>query len=141
VLAGRYHEDDPGSPWRYVLYVDGRGTPAQRASLEAIFTGDRGGTPYLNFPWVFKPSELLAVHAADLEIEHTRAGGRFRVRDDVVVRIDRPAGQPEPVTCLIPGHDSPGTEVVAELMRIGGEAGRWELRGRCGFRTAFSYSG
>ena len=42
VLALRYDDDEPGSPWDFFLYVDERGDERQRAALEAILTGARG---------------------------------------------------------------------------------------------------
>src|SRR4051812_45478724 len=39
VLASRYDDDEPGSPWTYVLFVDERGDDAQREALAGIFTG------------------------------------------------------------------------------------------------------
>src|SRR6476660_3717026 len=29
-LASRYHDDEPGSPWSYVMYLDARANTAQR---------------------------------------------------------------------------------------------------------------
>ena len=42
-LALRYDDDEPGSPWTWILYLDERGSEEQRAALEAIFTGRLGG--------------------------------------------------------------------------------------------------
>src|SRR5882672_9052606 len=36
-LATRYHDDEPGSPWSFVTYVDSRADDAQRNALEGIF--------------------------------------------------------------------------------------------------------
>src|SRR6478672_3251801 len=61
VIACRYHDDEPGSPWSYFLFVDARGDDAQRQALSDIFTGRLGGTPQQQFPWVFKEADLLGV--------------------------------------------------------------------------------
>ena len=50
VLACRYDDDEPGSPWDFMLYVDERGDPDQRAALEAIITGRLGGDALAHFP-------------------------------------------------------------------------------------------
>jgi len=50
VMAGTYHDDEPGSPWRVVLYVDDRAESAQRAALVAIFLGHGGGDALRNSP-------------------------------------------------------------------------------------------
>jgi hypothetical protein len=140
VIACRYHDDEPGSPWRYVLYLDERADAPQRAALEAIYTGRRGGSALLHFPWAWKAGDLLAVRPAKLEIEHRARRGWFRAADEIVVRVDHDVEQPEAVSCVIPGHHQPGTEVVTELMDLGSEAAIAELRGRCGFRSRFAYS-
>ena len=66
VVALRYDDDEAGSPWDYVLFVDDRGDPDQRRLLEAIFLGQLGGTPEQQFPWVFKPSRLIATRVAPI---------------------------------------------------------------------------
>ena len=42
-LASRYHDDEDGSPWSLVLYVDETADAEQFAALEAIFLGHAGG--------------------------------------------------------------------------------------------------
>jgi hypothetical protein len=77
VLVTRYHDDEPGSPWTYALFVDARGTEAQRSAMADIFTGRLGGTARKQFPWVFKDAHLQGVEALEIEIDHTpgRAAG------------------------------------------------------------------
>src|SRR3954468_9172055 len=41
-LAPRYHDDEPGSPWSFAMYVDARADAAQRDALEGIYTGRLG---------------------------------------------------------------------------------------------------
>ncbi|MDX6690171.1 MAG: hypothetical protein QOG15_1628 [Solirubrobacteraceae bacterium] len=67
VITCRYHDDEPGSPWIYLLLVDARGSEAQRQALSDIFTGRLGGTATKQFPWAFKESELLGVEAVGIE--------------------------------------------------------------------------
>jgi len=141
VIASRYHDDEPGSPWSWVLYIDEHADAAQAEALEAIFTGRRGGTPLVHFPWAWKASDLLGVRLASIEIDHTPKRGWFRAGQDVVVRVRGPAEQPSPVTCVIPGHERLGTEIVADLLLLDTEAATCEFRGRCGFETRFAYSG
>jgi hypothetical protein len=50
VLASRYSDDEEGSPWSFVLYLDDRADEAQREALEAIFTGRLGGSQVDHFP-------------------------------------------------------------------------------------------
>jgi hypothetical protein len=62
-IALRYSDDEPSSPWTWILYLDERATDPQRAALEDIFTGQRGGDAATHFPWAWKPSKLVAVRA------------------------------------------------------------------------------
>jgi hypothetical protein len=43
----------------------------------------------------------------------------------------------QPVSCGIPGHDRPGQELLAELLRVHDQPLVWELTGRCAFATDF----
>ena len=60
-MATRYSDDEPGSPWTWVLYVDARASREQRTALKDIFTGRLGGDADRHFPWAWKASELVAV--------------------------------------------------------------------------------
>jgi hypothetical protein len=141
VMAIRYHDDEPGSPWRWMLHVDARGSEAQREGIAGVFTGARGGTPLEQFPWAFKPSELLAVVPSEIEIDHTPGRGWFRAGGSVTVRIREPYATASTVSCVIPGHHRAGREVVAELVSSTGEPAAFELSGTCGFESSFEYRG
>jgi hypothetical protein len=140
VIVSRYHDDEPGSPWTYYLYVDERGTAAQRDALARILTGAEGGTPSRQFPWVFKASDLLGWRAAPITIDHSHRRGWFRVDETVTVRIEGPVADQEPVTCLIPGHDRTGEELQAELLRVDEAPLAFELTGVCAYEATFAYS-
>jgi hypothetical protein len=58
-LATRYHDDEPGSPWSFVMYVDSQAGAAQREALEGIFTGRLGGDALKHFPWAWKEAERI----------------------------------------------------------------------------------
>jgi hypothetical protein len=140
VLASRYSDDEPGSPWSYVLYIDERGDEAQAEALADIFTGRRGGTALKQFPWAFKAGHLLGVRRAGIAIDHTPGRGWFRAGGQVSVRVREPvAGQPT-VTCVIPGHDRSGRELVADLLEVGDGPLAFELRGVCAYESTFEYS-
>jgi len=53
-MAIRYSDDEPGSPWTWVLYLDAAASEPQREALEAIFTGRLGGDAMSHFPWAWK---------------------------------------------------------------------------------------
>ena len=53
-----------------------------------------------------------------IEVDHTPRRQWLRIRDHVTVRIrDRFAGEAA-VTCVIPGHDRDGEELVADELRV-----------------------
>jgi hypothetical protein len=141
VLASRYSDDEPGSPWTHHLYVDERAAADQHEALTAIFTGRRGGTALTQFPWAFKESNLLAVRPAAIEIDHTPGRGWFRAGGAVLVRIREPFPQQAAVvTCVIPGHHRSGREVVSELLHVDDAPLEFELSGVCGYESTFEYS-
>jgi hypothetical protein len=141
VLACRYSDDEEGSPWSFVLYVDDRGDEAQRDALAAIFTGRLRGSQLEHFPWAWKESHQLAVRAAEIEIEHVPGRGWFRAGEFVEVRVAHPVESGETVTCVIPGHERSGREVVAESLDVRDEALEFSFRGNCGFESDFEYRG
>jgi len=140
-MATRYSDDEEGSPWSWILYLDAGATDDQREALEAIYSGRLGGDAETHFPWAWKASELLAVKPVEIDVEHTRRRQRLRIRDHVSVRIrDRYEG-PETVTCVIPGHDRDGEELVADELVVEDGPLEFSYRGVCGYGTTFDYSG
>jgi hypothetical protein len=140
-LASRYSDDEPGSPWTWTLYLDTRASTEQRAALEGIFTGRFGGDAARHFPWAWKPSELVAVRPVEIDVDHTRHRQRLRIRDRVSVRIrDRYAGS-DTVTCVIPGHERAGEELVADELVVEDAPLAFNYRGVCGYGSTFDYAG
>jgi hypothetical protein len=121
VLAVRYSDDEPGSPWTVFLYVDERADSAQRCALEDIFLG---------------------LAPAAIEIDHTPRRQWFRVRDHVEVRVSGPVAEQPTVTCVIPGHDRMGEELTVEVLKIDQEGPlEFEYHGVCAYASTFDYSG
>jgi hypothetical protein len=141
VLATRYSDDEEGSPWSFVLYVDDRANDAQHDAVQAIFTGLWPGSQIDHFPWAFKPSHLLAVRPARIEIEHSQGRGWFRAGGFVDVRVAAPVTSGETVTCVIPGHERTGREVVAESLAVDDPELSFAFRGNCGYESDFDYRG
>jgi hypothetical protein len=140
-LACRYSDDEPGSPWTWTLYLDARASGEQRAALEGIFTGRFGGDAQRHFPWAWKASELVAVRAVEIQVDHTRQRQRLWIRDRVIVQIrERYAGS-ETVTCVIPGHDRAGEELVADELAVEDGPLAFGYRGVCGYGSTFDYTG
>jgi hypothetical protein len=140
-MAVRYHDDEPGSPWRFVLYVDERGDTAQRAAVEGIWTGALGGDALRHFPWAWKAAERVAVRPVAIDVSHEPRRQWLRVRDRVSVRIEDRYSGPETVTCVIPGHERSGEELVADELRVEDGPLRFEYRGNCGYASTFDYAG
>ena len=140
-LALRYSDDEERSPWTWILYLDARSSEEQRATLEGIFTGRLGGDAESHFPWVWKPSDLVAVRPVEIEVDHTRRRQLLRVRESVSVRIrDRYEGG-ETVTCVIPGHDRSGEELIADELLVEDGPLAFSFRGVCGYGSSFDYGG
>jgi len=140
LLVLRYDDDEPGSPWSFVLYVDEHGDDRQRDALSQIFLGRLGGTPERRFPWVWKASNVLGVRAVSIDIDHTPGRGWFRSGGHVSVRIRAPLEEEAKVTCVIPGHDRSGRELYADLIKVEDGELSFEFTDRCGYESDFAYS-
>ncbi|HKA27366.1 MAG TPA: DUF1326 domain-containing protein [Gaiellaceae bacterium] len=141
VIATHYGDDEEGSPWTFAMFVDERGDSPQRESLARVFSGALGGTVLEHFPWAWKASNPLGVEPARIEIDHTPGRGWFRAGGKVSVRVSAPYAGPETVTCVIPGHERNGREIVAEELTVEAEPLGFEYRGVCGYESTFEYSG
>ena len=140
-MAVRYSDDEPGSPWTWILYLEARATDEQRAALEGIFSGTLGGDALAHFPWAWKESKRVAVRPVAIDVEHTRRRQWLRIRDHLSVRIrDRYDGG-ETVSCIIPGHERTGEELVTDELLVEDEALQFAFRGTCGYGSTFDYAG
>jgi hypothetical protein len=137
VMAGWYDDDEPGSPWRVSLYLDERASHQQYAALAAIFLGRAGGTTLRNFAAAI--GTVHAVRRAGIELSHVPRRWSIRADTYLTVRAETPVEAPAPVACGIPGFDQPGQEVIGGTFRVNDTPLSWDLHGRCGFATGFSY--
>jgi len=140
-LATRYHDDEPGSPWTHVVYVDETADQAQHDALVEIYTGRRGGDALDHFPWAWKESNLAGVRRVEIEVSHEPRRQWLRIRDLVTVSIRDAWSGPETVTCVIPGHERPGEELVADDLRVDDDVLRFSYSGNCGYAAPFDYRG
>jgi len=136
----RYDDDEPGSPWSFVVHVDERGSAEQRQALAAILTGELGGEAILRLPWVSKPSKLIDVRVSPIEIENGVSGHELRVGRAVTLTASRPFETDEVVACGIPGYGFPGTELLADALVVEDVPFAWELIGNCAFVSPFDYA-
>ncbi len=139
VLVCWYDDDEPGSPWQFVLHVDDRGDESQREALSDILLGRLDGEGILRLPWVRKASRLLDVRPSRIEIEHGPDGHELRVGEAVTLRASRPVETEERVACGIPGYHIAGTELYADELRVDNDPFTWELYGNCAFTSRFAY--
>jgi hypothetical protein len=136
-LACRYHDDEPGSPWSIVLYLDERADARQQDALKRIYLGRAGGERILRLPWVRKPSVLVDIRASAIEFEP----GLVRVGGRASIRATRPVEDDRTVTCGIPGHEESGQELYADELAVHDEPFDYVLHGNCAYRSAFHYRG
>jgi hypothetical protein len=140
-LVTRYHDDEAGSPWSFVVYVDAGAGPSERDALERVYTGALGGDALAHFPWAWKESRLLAVRPVEIELSHEPRRQWVRIRDHVTVRIRDAWPGSATVTCVIPGHERRGEELIADELRVEDGALAFAYEGNCGYAAPFDYSG
>jgi hypothetical protein len=131
VMTYSYDDDEAGSPWTLVLQVDG---PAE---LGEILLGRRGGEHVLELPWVRKPTASIEVRQSKIEF----GSEEIRVGEEILVRATTPYETDATVSCIVPGHDRAGTELVNDEVLVDDGRFSFELRGTCGFRREFDYVG
>ena len=135
-LASRYHDDEDGSPWSLVLYVDENADAEQFAALEAIFLGHAGGERIVRLPWVRKARFVLGVRPARIDFRN----GNVRVGHRALIRASRPVALVDDVRCAIPGFEEPGTELYADDLIVRDDPFDYALTGNCAYRSTFHYS-
>ncbi len=137
VLAGSYSDDEPGSPWRVVLFVDERGDAQRQEDLVDIFLGRIGGDTSRFYGRAIQ--DVLMVRPAAIDVVHEPGRWRIGVATFVEVRSTVEAVSAGPVTCGITNH-MPGTELISDALVVAAPPFDWELRERCAFTSSFAYS-
>jgi hypothetical protein len=138
-LVYEYDDDEPGSPWRFELHVDDRGDEDQRAALASILLGGAGGERVLRLPWVRKPSDLLAVRTSRIDVGHVGDEHFVTVGANVAAHASRRFPTGERVSCIVPGHETAGTELVADVLEAHSGPFDWKLALNCAFAAPFEY--
>jgi len=75
-----------------------------------------------------------------VNLNHTPNKESISVGDYVSVRTAEPFQTDLAVTCGIPGHHQSGQEIIADTFRVRDDDLQWEVTGRCGYVSMFSYS-
>lgn len=131
VMTYRYEDDMPGSPWTLVLHVDG---PVE---LGEILLGRMGGKHVLKLPWVRKPRTVVGARQTKIEF----LDGEVRAGEAVRLRATTPVPTDATISCIVPGHDRPGTELYADELVVDDPPFAFELHGTCAFTRDFEYRG
>ncbi len=139
VMVGHYSDDAPGSPWTVSLLVDTDASDEQFEALTDIFLGRAGGDPYRQYGSSIE--SVAGIHRADIALVHEKRRWRIGVDRVIEVRSVEPANADGPVTCGIPGHNQPGTEMVSDIIAVDLDEFHWDVRSRCSYESQFSYSG
>jgi len=130
VMSYQYDDDEPGSPWTLVLYVDG---PTELAD---ILLGRQGGAHIQTLPWVRKNNESVAVRTATIDFGE----GDVRVGKSIRLSATTPVVTDAQVSCIVPGHDRPGAELVSDEVLVRDGTFDFELHGTCAFTRDFEYT-
>ena len=134
-MAGFYDDDQPGSPWSVVLYIDRDASADQHAALAAIFLGRAGGDLFFT-AFIGK---VQAVRAAEIGLDHRRGREAVIVRGYASAAASGKADYEGVVSCGIPGHHHPGEEEIAAASVSDGDLA-WTYEGRCAFATEYAYA-
>jgi hypothetical protein len=137
VMIGSYTDEPKWTPWRVSLLVDERASAAAQTALANIFLGKVGGTPMANFTQAI--GEVKSIRPAAIQLDHRRGLERIEVGSAVTVEAALPASGDGEVSCGIPGHDRPGTEVHARLLAVDDSDFQFRYSGVCGFTTSYDY--
>lgn len=129
--------------WRAALYLDNRASAEQAESLGAIFSGAGGGHPAVLGAHI---GEVLGVASAPISFDLDGDSRALRVGEVADVKVTAMAGQGgAPVTvanhplCVSPGHDAVAAR--SDHLRFTDHGYEWELSGRNGFFSPFTYQG
>ncbi|HET8894245.1 MAG TPA: DUF1326 domain-containing protein [Gaiellaceae bacterium] len=130
-LIYRYDDDDEeGSPWTLTLHVDERADEQQRSALERVFLDE-----LRHLPWIRKARHAIGVRASAIEAED----GRVRIGCAISLRAERDFETDQTVTCIVPGHDRLGRELIADELVVEYCPFTWELSGNCAYTATFDY--
>ena len=128
--------------WDAAVYLDARASEAQRDALTQIFAGKAGGHPARLASHVGK---VLGV--ANVPIEYRAEGKRRRltitnVADVEITALEGQGGNDITISnhplCIAPGF--PAVTARSNHLRYADHGMKWELSGRNGFYSPFSYS-
>ena len=134
-MAGTWDDDEEGTPWTCMIYIDENATDEQFNEISTLFQGRKADNNIEFTQWV---SKVLGVKRARIELDHTPGREEVRIGSIANVRVERMVDFDGTLSSGITGHDFPGKESVSSLRISDGEFD-WDYRERCGFSTVFEY--
>lgn len=130
-------------PWKAALYLDSAASEAQNKAMAQIFSGQAGGHPALLAQHI---GEVLGVR--NTAIKYQADGKRRRLQIDGIAEAEIAAltGQNgaditigNSPLCIAPGY--PSVVGKSEKLSYHDHGLQWELSGKNGFYSPFSYQG
>ena len=116
-----------------ILLAGHRRELAQVADIAGIFLGRLGGDTSRQY--ANSIAEVLGIHQADIDLVHEKGRWRIGVDKGIEVRSVTPVDSDGPVSCGIPGHQQPGTEMVSDVITVDLDAFPWDLSSRCSYES------
>jgi hypothetical protein len=134
-MAGSYDDDEPGSPWSVVLYLDRKANENERRALTSIFLGTSGGDLF----FADNIARVLAIRPAEIDVDHTPGREQVSIRGFASATVTGAADYDGVVTSGIPGHQHAGREEVAAASVQDGVFA-WAYERRSAFASEFAYA-
>lgn len=137
-IVGSYADDEPGSPWRVVVFVDENADEARQGDLADVFLGRIGGDTHRLYGRAIQ--EVTMVRPAAIALVHEPGRWRIGVDTFVEVRSTVEVDADGPVTCVLTDHVG-GTEMISDVITVAVPPFEWSFRERCSFESRFAYRG
>ena len=138
VMVGSYSDDEKGSPWRVMLFVDENAEEARQGDLADVFLGRIGGDTHRLYGRAIR--EVTMVRPASIRLVHEPRRWRIGVDTFVEVRSTLEARSDGPVSCGITDFAS-GTEMISDVLTVAIPPFEWNLSERSSFESSFVYRG
>ena len=127
--------------WKAAAYVDEAASEAQKNALLAIFSGQAGGHPAVLASFI---GELLGTKSVPMHYEGNGKNSSLKIPGLVDAELEALEGQDgKPITienhpvCIAPGV--PATVARSRHFRLSDYGYDWQLSGRNGYLSNFSY--
>jgi len=131
------------TPWQAALYLDENANQAQREALTLIYGGQAGGPPAVLAELI---GEVLGVNSAAIEYQAKGKQRSLKINGTAEMVIEGIEGQGgadvtinnHPIA-VAPGY--PAVAAKSKKLRYQDHDFNWELSGKTGFYSPFTYAG